>query len=156
MTVKRIIYTRADGGLTVVQPCDPARLVGESEADFVRRIADRLVPAGVPYRIIDASDLPSRRWRAAWADAGSGSVAVPLARARLVRRRELLARRLGVLAALGEQIEAALDEGDTMLAVARRAKRRRVRDLTAESLDAELAAIPDLATLDTYTPADLA
>lgn len=55
---KRIVY--ADGpGIVVLTPC-PCGLA-------VEQIAAKDVPAGVPYLIVDAADIPAdRTYRAAW------------------------------------------------------------------------------------------
>lgn len=58
MTNPRIIYPLPDGGVAIVIPA------GELP---IEQVAAKDVPAGVPYRIIDASEVPSdRTFRAAW------------------------------------------------------------------------------------------
>jgi hypothetical protein len=55
---ERIIHP-SESGLSVIVPCDCGLPVAE--------IARKDVPAGVPYLIIDASDIPAdRTYRAAW------------------------------------------------------------------------------------------
>ena len=59
----RIIYPTADG-IAVVIPSDELPL---------EDVAAKDVPAGVPYRFIDVSDLPATRiFRAAWTRSPSG------------------------------------------------------------------------------------
>jgi hypothetical protein len=59
---KLIIYKREDGGLTVLVPT-PECL----KSYTLEQIAEKDVPEGVPYKIIDASDLPAdRTFRNAW------------------------------------------------------------------------------------------
>lgn len=105
MTTKRILYTRPDGGLSVLIPAPASQVPGESEAAWVARVADKDVPQGTSYRIVDtATDpLPSRRWRDAWTDPGAGAVAVDLPRARGLRKAELLAAHPTLDAELVEQ-----------------------------------------------------
>jgi hypothetical protein len=56
---KRIIYQSADGGVAIIIPA-------ECGLD-VQQIALKDVPAGVPFRIIDADDVPAdRTFREAW------------------------------------------------------------------------------------------
>lgn len=56
---KRIIYPTTDGGIAVIIPA-PCGLT-------IEEIAAKDVPAGVPYRIIEASDIPQdRTHREAW------------------------------------------------------------------------------------------
>jgi hypothetical protein len=60
MENKRIIYSRASGGIGVIVPSNNA---GMSLAD----IAAKDVPAGRPYRLVEVPDIPSdRSFRDAW------------------------------------------------------------------------------------------
>ena len=60
MQNKRIIYPTPDGGVAVIIP-------SLNTSMSIEQIADKDVPAGVPYKIIDASELPSdRTFRSAW------------------------------------------------------------------------------------------
>lgn len=55
---KRIVYP-TDTGIAVIIPCDCGLTVEE--------IAKKDVPAGIKYRIVDATDIPSdRTFRGAW------------------------------------------------------------------------------------------
>lgn len=55
---QRIVYP-TDGGVAVLVPCDCGLPV--------EQIARKDVPAGVPFLIIDATDVPAdRTYRAAW------------------------------------------------------------------------------------------
>ena len=54
-----IIYKRPDGGLTEVIPADPSLTVEE--------VAQKDVPTGLPYKIIERSELPTdETFRNAW------------------------------------------------------------------------------------------
>lgn len=56
---QRIIYPNENGGVSIIIPADCGRTIEE--------IAAKDVPAGVPYKIIDVSDVPSdRTFRNAW------------------------------------------------------------------------------------------
>ncbi len=56
---QRIIYPNDDGSVSVIIPAD----CGLS----IEQIAAKDVPAGKPFKIIEASDIPSdRTFRAAW------------------------------------------------------------------------------------------
>jgi hypothetical protein len=57
--MKCIAYTRQDGGVSVVHPA-PEFL------DKIEILADKDVPAGLLYKILNVSDLPSRETRSAW------------------------------------------------------------------------------------------
>lgn len=57
---KRIIYSTTDGGVAVVVPAPSCGLA-------IEEIARKDVPAGVPYLIVDVTDIPSdRTFRNAW------------------------------------------------------------------------------------------
>ena len=51
---KRIVYKRADGGMSVIIPATETGLT-------VEQIATKDVPTGLPYKIIKAADVPSDR-----------------------------------------------------------------------------------------------
>ncbi len=59
---KRIVYIEKDGGLAILIPT-PECL----EYYTLEQIAQKDVPEGLPYKIMDASDIPSdRTFRNAW------------------------------------------------------------------------------------------
>ena len=56
--MKRILYPTPDGGVAIVIP------TGELP---IEEVAKKDVPAGVPYTIVDATEIPEdRTFRAAW------------------------------------------------------------------------------------------
>ncbi len=60
--MNRIIYQNDQGGVSVIIPTPEALALYGIEA-----IAQKDVPAGKPYKIIDASDIPTdRSQRSAW------------------------------------------------------------------------------------------
>ena len=60
MSNKRILYQKEDGGVAVIIPADNCGLT-------VEEIAQKDVPSGRPYKIVDASEVPSdRTFRNAW------------------------------------------------------------------------------------------
>ena len=59
---KRIIYPKNDGGVAIIIP-SPEYL----ETHTIEELAAKDVPAGKPFKIIDADDIPSdRTFRDAW------------------------------------------------------------------------------------------
>jgi hypothetical protein len=57
---KRIIYPNDDGGVAVVIPAPECGLT-------IEQIAEKDVPAGKPFKIVDISEIPTdRTFRAAW------------------------------------------------------------------------------------------
>ncbi|MCW8917485.1 MAG: hypothetical protein OQL08_01510 [Gammaproteobacteria bacterium] len=56
---KRIIYQTDNGGVAVIIPADCGLTV--------RQIAEKDVPTGKPFKIVDQADIPAdRSQRAAW------------------------------------------------------------------------------------------
>jgi hypothetical protein len=56
----RVIYPTDDGGVAVIIPAPECGLT-------IEEIAAKDVPAGKPYKIIDAADIPAdRTFRDAW------------------------------------------------------------------------------------------
>jgi len=61
---KRIIYPTDEGGVAIIIPA-PEWLA--QEGNTIEALAEKDVPAGKPWQIIDASDVPSDRlFRSAW------------------------------------------------------------------------------------------
>ncbi len=57
---KRIIYPTSDGGVSVIIPAPDCGL-------SIEEIAQKDVPAGVEYKIVDVSEIPQERlFRNAW------------------------------------------------------------------------------------------
>ena len=57
---KRVLYQTEEGGVAVVIPADNCGLT-------VEEIAQKDVPSGRPYKIVDVSEVPSdRTFRNAW------------------------------------------------------------------------------------------
>jgi hypothetical protein len=57
---KRIIYPTPEGGVAIIVPSPDCGLT-------VEQIAEKDAPSGVPYRIVDVSEIPTdRTFRDAW------------------------------------------------------------------------------------------
>jgi hypothetical protein len=57
---KRVIFRTDDGGVAVIVPSPNCELT-------IEQVAAKDVPTGVPYKIVDVSDVPSdRTFRNAW------------------------------------------------------------------------------------------
>jgi len=64
MTDNRIIYPTEEGGVAVLIPA-PEWLA--QEGNTIEALAAKDVPAGKPFKIVDAADIPAdRTFRAAW------------------------------------------------------------------------------------------
>lgn len=67
-----LLWTNPDGYLCVVVPAPAGQLPGESQADWLARVAATSIPAGTSYRTADTADLPTDYAdRGAWADNGA-------------------------------------------------------------------------------------
>jgi len=56
---QRIIYQNESGGVAIITPCDCGLTI--------EQIAAKDVPTGKPYKIVDASEIPTdRQWRNDW------------------------------------------------------------------------------------------
>ena len=68
---KSLVYTRPDGGVSVVIPA-PAlwadyQRQGLSEQQFLEDVAASSIPQGTAYEVMDKSELPANRtYRDAW------------------------------------------------------------------------------------------
>lgn len=158
MTTKRILWQRPSGEVLVFTPVEPP-LEGEPESAYLDRVALRAFNA-VPALAdctrrpnVETTALPPRRWRDAWRWL-AGSLQVDLGVAHRLRKDEILRKRDRLLALLRDQIEAADDEGDAVLAGQLRLKRRDLRALIT-TLDQRLDAITDLDALATWEPEEM-
>jgi len=74
MSDKVIIYSREDGGVSVIHPADATL--------SMEKIAEISVPSGTSYKIVNASSIPSDRiFRNAWKE-GSTKVSVDIPKAK--------------------------------------------------------------------------
>lgn len=64
-----IIYPQENGGVSVVMPAP-------EYADQIEAIAQKDVPEGTPWRIVDAEELPSTEFRDKWQWTESGPLTV--------------------------------------------------------------------------------
>lgn len=71
------IYSDPDGTLHLVVPTEEVRRPGEGDDALCRRIAEKDVPAGVDWRIVDRDEFPDRTYRQAWRDDGDAIVLDP-------------------------------------------------------------------------------
>jgi hypothetical protein len=60
--MQRIIYKTAEGGVAIIVPT-----AEYLETHTIEELAEKDVPAGVEFKIVDVSDIPSdRTFRDAW------------------------------------------------------------------------------------------
>ena len=134
-----IVYMRPDGGTSVVHPFESARMKGESDDEFLLRIAIKDVPAGVDWHIQPKASLPSRRWRNAWKKSGN-AVAVDNAEARKLLNEEFQAELTKRTKDASDAVAEAEDEDGQQKAKAAKDYRKALRAMTAK-VSADTAAM---------------
>lgn len=141
---KRIVYTRPDGGVSVVQPSPNGRRESETEQEWLDRIVAKDVPAdATDVRIVDEADVPAdRTFRNAWKRDGNG-IGCDMAKAREIHMGRIRFARDKELSRLDiEQLKG----------VNVAARKQELRDLP-QTFDLSSAATPD--ALKALWPADL-
>lgn len=147
-----VVIRRADNGVSV------CHLAAEADPDVVvakwALTADSSWLPIVGHAVADSSQLPaSRRWRNAWRVSG-GNIVTPLPAARALRKAELLREREERVAKVLRRLRTAEARGNATLAVALRDRLLALEDVDA-TVDAQLAAVADLATLNAWKPTEM-
>lgn len=128
-----IVYSRPDGGISVVYPAygDRFRLPNDTDDDLVARCLAKLPTDASDVAVIDGAAIPSdRTFRAAWT-AAAGTVTVDMPKARAIHLDRIRAEREVALAALDVEFSKAIGAKDQAAADAVEAKRQALRDLPA-------------------------
>ena len=129
--MKKIIYTRPEGGLSVVHPVRNTHPTPEEidDAAIEQRAWDKLPADAINPRWVDAFDIPTdRTFRNAWED--NGGVQVNMPKAREIYRGKLREFRKPMLAALDTAYLRADEIGDTAEKARIAAKKQALRDVT--------------------------
>lgn len=106
----------------------PAIYRDQTDEEFLAWCAQRSVPIGLPYQIIDVEDIPQNRtFRAAWKAEGS-QIVEDVEKAKEVAKDILRAQRAPLLEALDVQYLRALERGEDTVPIA--AEKQRLRDIT--------------------------
>ena len=114
----QIIYTRLDGGISVVHP-----VTSEQEA------WSKLPSGARNPRFVDASEIPTdRTFRNAW----KADLSVDMAKAREIRKGHLRELRAPLLAALDTAYMRADEAGDVAEKAKIAAKKQALRDVTSD------------------------
>lgn len=130
---QRIIYTNADGGVSIVIPAPESGL-------SVEAIAAKDVPQGVPFQIVDVAAIPSdRTFRNAW-ERNGGAIGHNMAKAREIAHERRRAARAAEFAPL--DVEATIPAK----AAEAEAKRQVIRDRYA-NMQTAIDAAQDVAAL---------
>jgi hypothetical protein len=127
--MKVIVYQQASGIVAIVRPT-PAALASNS----IESIAQKDVPAGLRYEVIEDDDVPSdRTFRNAWV-VESGAVSVDMPMAREIHRDHLREMRKPLLEQSDVEFIRAIEARDLDLQAQIAAKKVALRDVTRDPL----------------------
>ena len=131
--MRKIIFTRPDGGVSVVTPV--INTFGEeegfTETQAEQRAWDKLPTDAINPRWCAANEVTAdRTFRDAWGDIGKVSVNMP--KAREIQKNALRTLRTPKLAALDVEYSRADEKGDATLKASIAAKKQLLRDVTAD------------------------
>ena len=144
MMKKRIVYTRPDGGVSVVVPAPGGRKENESEEKFLERLKATVVPKGATnVCICDQSKLPARdAYRNALRQTRAGAPKVDMAEARAIHMDHIRAVRNRELERLDKEWYGANDADDTVQTQRIAKERGRLRDIP-QTFDLTAAITPE-------------
>jgi len=151
---RRVIYTRPDGGVSVVIPTQETLDRFPVEADLDAHLLDRSIPADASaVQFIDHTDLPTdRTFRNAWRrDLGAVVVDMPLARD--IQMAHIRAARDDALAASDTDMIRAQEDGDPANVL--KVRRQALRDMPA-NIQTQIDNAPNPTALKSTWPANLA
>ena len=133
----RITYQTPEGGVAVIIPTAECGLT-------IEQIAAKDVPAGIPYKIVDVSSIPSdRTFRNAWEHCPVNGAKVNTAKAKAIHLDRLRELRAPKLAALDIAYQRADELGDAQGKRDLAAKKQALRDVTKAVLPDDLASLKD-------------
>ena len=159
MSEMRIVWERPDGSIAVTVAAPESRRSGESDADWIERVAEvtktKIGSAGdvlenvrrLPNRSKD--ELPSKRFRNCWRGGTAGEVVVDMALACAQRMMEIRAERDRRLAEADKEWLRILDTGPVEQQNAFRLYRQALRDIPQ---GINLDALTDPASLEAFEP----
>ena len=128
--MRKIIYTRPDGGLSVVHPVinTHPRREGITETEAEQRAWNKLPKDAINPRWIDVAEIPTdRTFRNAWKDA-AGRIDHDISKCREITKVRLRAERAPKLAALDIEFMRALEQGQPTEEIV--AQKQALRDIT--------------------------
>ena len=132
--MRKIIFTRPDGGVSVVVPAintlpDPEKI---TEAEAEQRAWDKLPTIAINPRFVTDAEIPTdRTFRNAWED--SAGIKVNMPKARDIHKERLRTMRAPKLAKLDVDYIRADEAGNTALKVKIAGQKRALRDVTVDS-----------------------
>jgi len=130
--MRKIIYTRPDGGVSVVTPVRNTLPVLESltDAEIEQRAWNKLPPDAIDPRFVEADAIPvDRSFREAW-KADGAAIAHDMAKCREIHKERLRQLRAPKLAALDTEYMRADEAGDAAKKAEIAARKQALRDVT--------------------------
>ena len=152
--IRKIIYSRPDGGLSVVQPNRNTRGEpdGITDAEIEQRAFDKLPADAIDPHFVSEAEVPTdRSYRDSWEADGATKIKHNMPKARDIHRDKMRAVRLPKLAALDIDYQRADETGDTARKTEITSQKQALRDVTAvpeieaaTNIDGLKAAWPDV------------
>lgn len=155
--MKNIVYTRPDGGVSVVVPSKNhvARLMrdfGISEEAAIQAIQNKDVPPdATDINLVEENEKPGRTFRNAWKVAG-GAVQVDMPKARVIHMDRIREERNKELDRLDKEFNKENGRGRNAQAAAIEAQRETLRNIPA-TFDLSVADTPE--ALDALWPPEI-
>lgn len=138
----RIIYGRADGGVTIVTPCRNIDEADLAEDFILQRALNLLPPDAINPQVITPAEVPGdRNFREAWEHGGS-QVSVNMDKARNIHMDRIRVARDAKLAALDVDTMKAVGKGDNVARDAVESQKQALRDIP-QTLDLTVAKTPE-------------
>ena len=153
MTTKRIVYTRPDGGVSVVVPAPNFVAEFPDETAAIASIRAKDVPVDATnVEVIEQAEIPtSRVFRNAWEKSGMGPPTVNMPKARIIKTDNIRVERDTRLEQADNDLKIAQDGNNGAEQARVRARREALRDLPI-TIQSDLDAITGPDELDAYEP----
>lgn len=157
MTTKRIVYSRPDGGVSIVVPAPEMVARFDTEAEALAAIQAKDVPADATnVEIMDLNQIPvSREFRDAWEKPGAGVPVVNMPKARVLHAKKITAARIKAITMLQRRADEATLEGRTADATKAANDRAAVEGLNLTTIATQIAATANPTALSAIWPAEL-
>ncbi len=154
----RIVYTRPDGGVSIVSPAPEFMAQFATEAEGLAAVQEQAVPpTAMNVRVIDSADVPpSREFRNAWRHSPGPGFTVDMTAAREIHAEHIAAAQARAIERLLRAERRGRVRGRADQANADKAQRLRIEALNLSSIAAQIAAAADVAELKVIWPTDLA
>ena len=130
--MKKIIYTRIDGGISVVTPVRNTypRIEELTDEEVEQRAWDKLPDDAINPKFVEETEIPSdRTFRNAW-KVEDGSVAVDMGKAKDLTKDRLRNERKPLLEAQDVAFQRALETGASTASIV--SEKQRLRDITKQ------------------------